>query len=261
MRSRRHQNPRSANWRHPNRPQRLNRILSLAGLTSRRKADDWIKSGRVAVNGRLVTEPGTRAVWGLDKIRADDREIPGPSERLYLMLNKPYGYVCSLSDPEGRPIVIDLLKAVPERIYPVGRLDFDTLGLLLFTNDGEWAHRLTHPSYHVPRTYKVTVSGGIADKDLKALRKGVQLDDGPSGPSRASVIINNERQSIIRMTITQGKSRQVRRMLEALGYKAIHLMRTGFGSLTLGDLKIGKYRLLLAEEVESMKKMVGLNYG
>ena len=210
------------------------------------------------VNGRLVTEAGTRAVWGLDKISADDREIPGPSERLYLMLNKPFGYMCSLSDPEGRPLVTDLLKAIPERIYPVGRLDFDTLGLLLFTNDGEWAYRLTHPRYRVPRTYKVTVPGRIADEDVRALRRGVLLDDGPSGPSRAAVITINERQSIIRMTITQGRSRQVRRMLEAVGYKAIHLVRTGFGNLALGDLKIGEYRLLLREEVKSMEKLVGL---
>lgn len=174
------------------------------------------------------------------------------------MLNKPYGYVCSLFDPEGRPIVTDLLKAVTKRVYPVGRLDFDTLGLLLFTNDGEWAHRLMHPSYHVPRTYKVTVSGRIADKDVRALRRGVRLDDGLSGSSRASVITSSDRQSIIRMTITQGKSRQVRRMLEAVGYKAIHLMRTGVGSLTLGDLKIGAHRQLLTEEVTSMKKLVGL---
>ncbi|MCP4667050.1 MAG: rRNA pseudouridine synthase, partial [Deltaproteobacteria bacterium] len=138
-------------------PQRLNRILSSAGLTSRRKADEWIKSGRVMLNGRLVVEPGVRALWGIDRIQVDGQEIPRPSQRTYVMLNKPFGYICALSDPQGRPLVGDLLKDIPRRVYPVGRLDFDTLGLLLLTDDGEWAHRLTHPSYRVPRTYKVTV--------------------------------------------------------------------------------------------------------
>ncbi len=237
---------------------RINQILSLAGLTSRRKADEWIKSGRVAVNGRLVTELGTRAVWGFDSIEVDGAEIPKPSARIYLVLNKPFGYVCSLSDPEGRRLVTDLLKGVTQRVYPVGRLDFDTLGLLLFTNDGECAHRLTHPSYRVPRTYKVTVAGKITDEAISLLKRGVQLEDGPTGLSKTTLISRSEKQSIIRMTITQGKSRQVRRMLEAVGYRAVHLMRTGFGKLSLGDLRVGEYRHLEKEEIESLRKLVGL---
>jgi pseudouridine synthase len=210
------------------------------------------------VNGRLVTEPGSRAVWGRDRIEVDGQEIARPSERLYLMLNKPFGYICSLSDPEGRRLVTDLLKDIPQRVYPVGRLDFDTLGLLLLTNDGEWAHRLTHPRYRVPRTYKVTVAGEITKDVLSVLRRGVQLEDGPWCRAKVTLIDRNERQSLLRMTITQGKSRQVRRMLEAVGYRVVHLMRTGFGTLTLGDLKIGEYRHLETEEVGSMKKLVGM---
>lgn len=238
--------------------ERINRILSLAGLASRRKADEWIKDGRVSLNGRIIQEPGSRAVWGLDSIKVDGQEIPKPFERVYLMLNKPFGYICGLSDPAGRPIVSDLLKDVKERIYPVGRLDFDSLGLLLLTNDGEWAHRLTHPRYHVPRTYKVTVEGHLSNEALRALRKGLRLKDGLTGPSKVTLLRRDEHRSVIRMTITVGKSRLVRRMLEAVDHRVIHLIRIGFGSLELGDLKIGEYRHLETHEVQAMKKMVGM---
>jgi 23S rRNA pseudouridine2605 synthase len=212
----------------------------------------------VTINGRPATEPGASALWGVDRICVDGVKIPGPSTRLYLMLNKPFGYVCSLSDPEGRPIVTELLEGNLERVYPVGRLDFDTLGLLLLTNDGEWAHRLTHPSYHVPRTYKVTVSGEITGQALGLLRKGVTLEDGHSGPAKVTLISAKGGRSVIRMTISRGKSRQVRRMFEAVGYLVVHLIRIGFGSLGLGDLKVGQYRLLETEEVAELKSLVGL---
>ncbi len=238
--------------------QRLNKILSSAGLTSRRNADQLIRSGSVTVNGKQVTALGVRAVWGVDKIRVDGREIPSPSERLYLILNKPFGYICALKDPGGRPLITDLLKDLPQRVYPVGRLDFDTLGLLLLTDDGDWAHRLTHPRYHVPRTYKITVAGRVTDPAIATLRKGVLLEDGPSGPSKTGLIMRSEGQSIIRMTITQGKSRQVRRMIEATGFRVVHLIRTAFGSIQLGDLKVGAYRHLNTEEVMTTKKLVGM---
>ena len=238
--------------------QRINRILSLAGVTSRRSADDWIKSGRITINDRPVTALGTRAIWGSDSIKVDGREIPEPSPRIYLILNKPFGYVCSLKDPEGRHLVTELLNGITQRVYPVGRLDFDSLGLLLFTNDGDCAYRMTHPRYQIPRTYKVTVDGKITDEAVNRLRKGVQLEDGPSGQSKATIVSRNEKQSIIRTTITQGRTRQVRRMLEAVGYNVVHLMRTGFGKLRLGDLKVGDYRFLEKNEVDDMKRMVGL---
>ena len=243
---------------HSRQAQRLNRILSLAGITSRRKADDLIKSDRVMVNGRLIKEPGVRAIWGSDRICVDGQEIPKPTERLYLMLNKPFGYISSLSDPQGRPLVTELLRDIPQRVYPVGRLDFDTLGLLLFTNDGEWAHHMIHPRYRVPRTYKVTVAGNVRDESVNLLRKGVHLEDGSKVQSKANVITRSERQSILRITITEGKSRQVRRMLEAAGYSVVHLIRTGFGKITLGNLKVGEYRYLETKEVEEMKKLVGM---
>ena len=172
----------------PHERQRLNKILSLAGIASRRKADEMISSGRVMLNGRLICELGSSAVWGQDIIKVDGKEIPGPSERIYLMLNKPFGYLCSLHDPEGRPIVGDLLKDLDQRVYPVGRLDFDSIGLLLLTDDGEWAYRLTHPRYQVPKTYKVTVEGRISDEALNRLREGFPLEDGFSGKSKITFL-------------------------------------------------------------------------
>ena len=139
------------------------------------------------MNGRVIREPGTQAVWGKDSVKVNGHEIPGPSERVYLMLNKPAGYVSSLKDPEGRPVVTDLLTGIKERVYLVGRLDFGTLGLLLLTNDGEWAHRLSHPRFHVPKTYKVTLEGTVSEEALEILRRGVDLEDGFSGPAKDKI--------------------------------------------------------------------------
>lgn len=237
---------------------RVNRILSLAGLTSRRKADEWIRKGRVTVNGRPLRALGATALWGKDFIAVDHQPVPRPSDRLYLMLNKPFGVVCTLHDPEQRPRVTDLIKDIPVRVYPVGRLDFDSLGLILLTNDGEWAFRLSHPKYQVPRTYKATVSGRFTEEALSRLRKGVSLKDGPSGPAKADLIKGGSEQSMVRITITQGRSRQVRRMLDAVGFKTLQLMRTAFGTLTLGELKVGRYRHLTQDELTAMRKLVKL---
>lgn len=238
---------------------RINRILSLSGIASRRKSDELIGAGRVKLNGRIIRKLGVRAIWGHDSIKVDGKEIPEPSDRNYLMLNKPFGYISSLNDPAGRPIVSDLLRNVKQRVYPVGRLDFDSLGLLLFTDDGEWSHRLTHPRYHIPKTYKITVKDRVSHDVLGTLRKGVMLEDGRSGPCKATLLKQDERESILRLTITRGRSRMIRRMLEAVGHTVVHLIRTGFGNLELGSLKIGGYRYLETDEVLSMKKIVGLS--
>jgi 23S rRNA pseudouridine2605 synthase len=238
--------------------QRLNRILSMAGVASRRKADEYIKNGRVKLNGQRVSELGTKAVWGTDSIKLDGKEIPAPSERKYIMLNKPFGYITSLADPEGRPVVSDLVKDIPERLYPVGRLDFDSIGLLILTNDGDFSYRLTHPKYHVSKTYKVTVDGMVDDETLRRLKDGVELDDGFSGRSKAGIIKQSGPRTVIRLTVFQGRNRLVRRMVEAAGCKVIQLMRTGFGGLEIGNLKIGRYRYLKTEEVSALKRSVGL---
>ena len=239
-------------------PRRLNKVISTAGLASRRTADQWIREGRVSVNGRVVTDLGTQVKPGRDEVSVDGRPLPSAPSLIHIMLNKPFGYLCTLKDPEGRPVVTDLLPDLPVRVYPVGRLDFDTLGLLLLTNDGAFAQRLTHPSYQVPRTYKATVSGFLTDEAMFALRNGIDLEDGPSGPSRVVIVSRTNRQSTVRITIRQGRSRQIRRMLEGVGYLVIHLMRTGFGPLSLGDLKLGQYRRLDEEEVQSLSRTVGL---
>ncbi len=238
--------------------QRINRILSLSGVTSRRKADELIKSGRVSVNGKKIFELGAKAVWGKDSIKLDGKEILGPKKRVYIMLNKPFGYITSMNDPQERPVVTDLIRDIPERLYPVGRLDFDSIGLLILTNDGDFAYRLTHPKYHVARTYKVTIDGGVNEETIERLKNGIQLEDGFSGASKATLIRQSNNRSIIRITVTRGKNRMVRRMVEAVGCKVIQLMRTGFGELELGNLKIGKYRVLTGDEVNSLKHAVGL---
>ena len=212
----------------------------------------------MSVNGKVVREPGTRAVWGEDSIRLDGEEVRKPAGRIHLLLNKPFGVVTSLKDPEGRPVVGDLVKDAGERVYPVGRLDFDTMGLLILTNDGDLSFRLAHPRYHVPRTYKATVEGLLTNQALEDLRSGVQLEDGFSGPAKVTLVRKGADRSILRLTITRGRSRLVRRMLEAVGTKVIHLLRTGFGVLELGDLKVGEYRNLEPEEVEALRKLVGL---
>ena len=238
--------------------QRVNRILSLAGITSRRKADEWIQAGRVTVNGEVLREPGAKAFWGTDDIRVDGKPVPAHSDRLYLMLNKPFGYVSSLRDPEGRPVVTDLLTGIKERVYPVGRLDFDSLGLLLLTNDGDWAHRLTHPSFHVSKTYKVSVEGEVSESTIERLRSGVYLDEGFSGPAKVNLIRRRGDLTDLRITVTSGKKRLVRRMIEAVDCRVVHLIRTGFGAVELGNLKIGRYRRLEPDEVEALKKLTGL---
>lgn len=238
--------------------QRINRILSQAGLASRRKADEIIRAGRVMVNGNIVRELGVKAKWGKDSIKLDGKEIPKPSERIYLLLNKPFGYISSLNDPQGRPVVTDLIKDVPQRIYPVGRLDFDSLGLLLLTNDGDFSHRLTHPRYHIPKTYKVTVQGTVSEETLDKLRNGIELEDGFSSTAKAALVKQSGGRSVLRITVYEGRNRLIRRMVEAVGHKAIQLIRTGFGSLELGSLKIGKYRRLEPDEIRELKRMVKL---
>jgi len=236
--------------------QRINRILSEAGLASRRKADELIKSGRVMLNGKILRKLGVKADWGKDSIKLDGREIPKPAEKIYLMLNKPFGYVCTLNDPEGRRIVTDLLRDIPQRIYPVGRLDFDSMGLLLLTNDGDFSFQLTHPKYHIPRTYKVTVRGDVTENDINTIKNGMELEDGFISASSAALIGRQGEKSLVRLTIAQGRNRIIRRMIETLGYSVVHLVRIGFGSLELGNLKVGRYRNLEPEEVNELMEMI-----
>ena len=236
---------------------RLNHIIAEAGITSRRKADKLIENGRVFVNGK-VARLGMKAIWGKDVIKIDGRRIPDPPEKVYIMLNKPFGVISSLKDPGGRPVVTDLLTGINKRVYPVGRLDFDTMGLLILTNDGELTHRLTHPRYQVPRTYKATIAGQIRYSALNIIKRGITLSDGPVGKVKVKLISFSGNQSVVRITVYEGRSRMVRRIFEEIGYRVVHLIRIGFANLMLGDLKVGEFRYLEKEEVDSLKRFVGL---
>ncbi|MFW6115395.1 MAG: pseudouridine synthase [Thermodesulfobacteriota bacterium] len=244
---------------HDRGSERLNKIIAASGIASRRRADEVISSGRVAVNGKVVTQAGSKAVWGADVVTVDGRRLPPPPKKVYLLLNKPFGYMCTMHDPQGRPTVKDLLAGVEERVYPVGRLDFDTLGLLILTNDGELAFRLMHPSFQIPRTYKALIEGIINPRSVQQLRKGVMLEDGPANPARVRILKREQGKSLLRITVTEGRSREIRRLMEAVGYQTIHLMRIGYGSLRLGTTKVGAYRRLTAKEVQSLRSSVALD--
>ena len=239
--------------------ERLNKIIAMAGITSRRRADELISSGLVSVNGQVEKRVGSKAVWGIDSINVDGHPIPDPPKKIYVILNKPFGYVSTLHDPEGRPIIRDLVKDVKERIYPIGRLDFDSSGLLILTNDGGLSFRLMHPKFHIPRTYKVIVEGFISDTSVERLKKGVFLDDGPTNPARVRIIKAQQGRSVVRITIFEGRSREIRRMCEAVGHKTLKLTRIGYGNLNLGNLKVGKYRHLNDVEVKALRTSVGLD--
>jgi len=224
--------------------ERLQKILSSAGITSRRSAEVMITDGRVTVNGQTITELGSKADPETDKIAVDGKPVSIPKKRIYLLLNKPAGYVTTLSDPGGRPVVTELLKDIPERLYPVGRLDFNTEGLLLLTNDGEWANRLAHPSHEVEKEYLVKIRGALGSDKIALLSKGVKLDDGLTAPAKIEIIRVLEKNVWFTITIHEGRFRQVRRMCEAVELPLVKLKRVRYGNILLGELKSGEYRIL-----------------
>jgi len=232
--------------------ERLQKILSQAGIASRREAETFITAGRVAVNGQVVTELGTKADATKDQITVDGKEVRPVAASLYLLLYKPIGYLTTLKDPEGRPIVTDLLKDVKERVYPVGRLDYNTEGLLLLTNDGAWANRLAHPRHEVEKEYLVRVRGKVTPDQIKRMAAGVELEDGRTAPAKVYLASESENNSWLTVTIHEGRYRQVRRMCEAVSLAVVRLKRVRYGFLELGDLKPGEYRQLTLAEVERL---------
>lgn len=232
--------------------ERLQKILSQAGVASRREAERLITAGRVTVNGEVVTELGSKADPAKDRITLDGKPVAVGGARYYVLLNKPVGYVTTLKDPEGRPIVTDLLKGVGARVFPVGRLDYNTEGLLLLTNDGEWANRLAHPRHEVDKEYLVRVRGRVTPEQLQRLAAGIELDDGPTAPARVRNQRESDNNTWFSITIHEGRYRQVRRMCEAVGLTVVRLRRIRYGSLDLGELKLGEYRLLSTAEVVAL---------
>ena len=234
--------------------QRLQKIIAEAGLASRRKAEDWIRNGRVQLNGEIATL-GVSADPGQDRITIDGKPLRRSERKYYLLLNKPVGYVTSLSDPQGRPVVTALLRDIPVRVYPVGRLDLTTEGLLLLTNDGSLAHRLMHPRHEIEKTYLVRAQGKIASEKLEKLTAGVILDDGPTLPARVDKVRFAGSHTWFELTIREGRNRQVRRMLEAIGHPVSRLKRVRLAFLDIENLPVGSYRLLSSREVERLKKI------
>ncbi|RKN84625.1 pseudouridine synthase [Paenibacillus ginsengarvi] len=235
--------------------ERLQKVLAQAGVASRRKCEEYISAGRVQVNDETVTTLGVKVDPAVDSIKVDGRLI-NKQRNQYILFNKPKGVITSTTDPEGRSVVNDYLKDIKERIYPVGRLDYDSEGLLLLTNDGELANLLTHPRHHVPKTYHATVEGVPHGDLLDKLRAGVKLEDGMTAPAELEYLdIDPEKnETIISITIHEGRNRQVRRMFEAIKYPVIRLKRVQFGSLLLAGLQRGKHRKLTAQEVEELRQ-------
>lgn len=231
--------------------ERLQKLIASAGLCARRTAEDWIAAGRVCVNG-AVASLGDRADLETDTVTVDGAPLPGRPGAVYLMLNKPRGYVTTLSDEYGRRTAAELVADCGVRVYPVGRLDRDSEGLLLFTNDGELAQRLLHPRHQVDKVYLVTVRGDIrgAAERLMAI---TELDGEPIAPAQAAEVARHQGQAVLRVTIHQGKNRQVRRMCAQIGLHVVRLQRIQEGSLLLGDLPAGKWRYLTDQELQGLR--------
>jgi 23S rRNA pseudouridine2605 synthase len=230
---------------------RLAKYLAHAGVASRRAAETVIAGGRVSVDGEIVLDPA-RDVDEHSRVVVDGRALSGPEARVVYALNKPLGAVSTAHDPQGRQTVLELVPAAGLRLYPVGRLDADSSGLILLTNDGELANRLTHPRFEVEKTYRATLGGMPAgDGVLRALRLGVELEDGPSAPAR----VRRLGQNLIEITIHEGRNRQVRRMCEAAGRPVLALERVAFGSLRLGGLAVGEHRRLTELETEALRSL------
>jgi pseudouridine synthase len=230
----------------------LERVLSKAGAGSRVDARGWIRAGRVKVNGQVVRDPDTWIDMGRDRVRLDGRPLQ-VRERTYLLLYKPTGYLTTYRDPKGRPTVYDLIADLGSFVSPVGRLDLDTSGLLLMTNDNQLAERVTNPASHVPKTYLVKASLRLTDEQLQQLRDGVELADGPTRPARVRRVRDSEKYTHLEITLTEGRNRQVRRMIEALGAAVLKLVRVKIGSISIGTLPIGKWRLLTDREVQTLR--------
>jgi 23S rRNA pseudouridine2605 synthase len=236
--------------------ERLHKFLSRAGVASRRLAEDWIRAGRVAVNGRIVTEMGVKIDADLDQVQVDGHLVRPPAAPVTVMLHKPYGYISSTHDPQGRRVVTDLLRdTFKERLYPVGRLDYDATGLLLLTNDGDLAYRLTHPGYQVPRIYRVTVAGEVSPETLGRLAEGTKVGDR-TVTALVEVMKRETGKTVLELVLREGRYHVVKRLLLHVGHPVLKLKRVAFGPLHLGTLPRGDFRMLTREEIEALKTKV-----
>jgi pseudouridine synthase len=232
-------------------------VIATAGITSRRKAEELIAEGRVVVNGKTVTEQGAKVDPLRDSVLVDGRKITGRPAPMceYVLLNKPKGFISAVSDPLNRPVVVDLVKGVRGRLYPVGRLDYDAEGVLLLTNDGDLSNHLIHPKFGVQKTYLVKVKDAPSQEAISRLERGVYLEDGKTLPAKAHFIRRTAENSWIELTVREGRNRLVKRMCMAIGHPVAKLKRTEFAGIKLGLLKPGEYRRLTPQEVKELKSL------
>lgn len=235
---------------------RLQKFLAEAGIASRRKSEELIKQGLISVNDITVTQLGTKINSNTDIVKYKEKIIKLNVNYIYLMLNKPDGYVTTVKDQFDRPTILDIIQDVEERIYPIGRLDYDTEGLILLTNDGDLTYKLTHPKHNIDKTYIAKVVGIPSEKKLQNFRDGLLLDDNfKTSKAKIKILEHDKKYSYLEITIHEGKNRQVRRMCEAIGHKVVYLKRTAVGDLFIGNLKKGFYRSLTKKEISYLKNL------
>ncbi len=233
---------------------RLQKFLAEAGIASRRKAEQFIVMGKVEVNGKVVTELGTKIDTEKDTVLYEHKKVVLKQKLIYIMLHKPEGYVTTVKDQFQRATVIDLLKGVTERVYPVGRLDYDTSGLLLLTNDGDLTYRLTHPKHNIEKTYEAKLFGTPSEQNIIQFHRGVSIDGKKTEPAKLEILQKGEKYSIVRIVIQEGRNRQVRKMCQAIGKKVLALHRSKIGSIDVKDLKIGTWRYMTKDEINRIIK-------
>jgi 23S rRNA pseudouridine2605 synthase len=231
--------------------ERIQKILARAGICSRRKAEEYIARGRVSIDGQVITRPGVKVDPELVKINVDGKPVQ-QEQKVYILLNKPPGYVTTVSDPQGRPTVMDLLADIKHRVFPVGRLDLASEGALILTNDGAMTNKILHPSFEVNKTYEATVKGFPKTADLKQLEQGIMLEGRKTWPAQLRILRRKKGTTTIEVVIHEGKKRQVRKMFQAIGHHVLRLKRTAYGSLKLGTLPRGKYRFLTKNDIKNL---------
>ncbi len=237
--------------------QRLQKIIAEMGVASRRKAEELIMGGRVTVNGQPAAI-GMKADPLRDHIKVDGKLLTSPERKVYYIFNKPRGVVTSIGDPQGRPTVEDFLRGIKQRVFPVGRLDYDSEGMLFLTNDGNFAHAVLHPSKKISKTYLVKLKGVLAEEEIEKLRNGIKLEGRMTAPAKVKRMRKTENNSWIEMTIYEGKKRQIRRMLERVGHEVIRLLRVRIDGIEMGDLSPGAYRRMTTEEMKRIGKELQL---
>ncbi len=233
--------------------ERLQKYIARSGVTSRRKAEELILNGLVKVNGIKVTELGTKVDPDKDIVTVDNKKISEVNEHIYIKLYKPEGYVTTVKDQFNRKTVLDLID-VKERVYPIGRLDYNTSGLLLLTNDGDLANKLMHPKYHIFKTYIAETEGCISDESIKKLKTGVVIDNYKTAPAKVKLLKYKDNKSVVQISIYEGKNRQVRKMFDAVGHSVTALKRVSFGEINLGNLTVGSWKNLSNEEIQFLKR-------